>query len=180
MTKSQKMIYIALLAAQAVVLSLVERMIPSPFAFAPGAKLGIGNLITIIAIYTLPFKDSFTVVWMRLLMTTLLGGTLSTFLYSCVGALLSYIGMLVIKLLGSNKVSVIGVSATGGILHNLGQLIVASTIAQSWTVLLYLPILSFMGILAGVANGIIANYMMAHINTLKFFRKSQLKDKTSR
>lgn len=177
MTKSQKMIYIALLAAQAVVLSLIERMIPSPFAFAPGAKLGIGNLITIIAIFTLPLKDSFTVVWMRLLMTTLLGGTLSTFLYSCVGAFLSYAGMLIIQLLGPKRVSVIGVSATGGILHNLGQLIVASTIAQSWTVLLYLPVLSFMGILAGIANGIIANYMMTHINTLKFFRKSKLKSR---
>ncbi|SFH57736.1 Gx transporter family protein [Pisciglobus halotolerans] len=176
MTKSQKMIYISLLAAQAVVLSLIERMIPFPFAFAPGAKLGIGNLITIIAIFTLPLKDSFTVVWMRLLVTTLLGGTFSTFLYSCVGAFLSYLGMLLVKLLGPKRVSIIGISAAGGILHNVGQLLVASVIARSWTVLLYLPVLSFMGILAGIANGILANYMMAHINTLKLFRQTHEKE----
>lgn len=170
MNRNQKLVYIALLAAQAVILSLVERSIPFPFAFAPGAKLGIANLITIVAIFTLPLKDSFTVVWMRLIMTTLLGGTLSTFMYSCAGALLSYVGMLIVKMLGPKRVSIIGISATGGILHNVGQLAVASWIAQTWTVMLYLPILSFMGILSGIAIGIAANYLMTHVRTLKDFQ----------
>ncbi|MEG0474645.1 MAG: Gx transporter family protein [Carnobacterium sp.] len=170
MTKNQKIVYIALLAAQAVILGLVERSIPFPFAFAPGAKLGIANLITIVAIFTLPFKDSFTVVWMRLIMTTLLGGTLSTFMYSCAGALLSYLGMMIVKKLGSKYVSIIGISATGGILHNVGQLMVASWISQTWTVMLYLPVLSFMGILSGIAIGIAANYLLDHVRTLRDFR----------
>lgn len=170
MTKNQKIVYIALLAAQAVILGLVERSIPFPFAFAPGAKLGIANLITIVAIFTLPFKDSFTVVWMRLIMTTLLGGTLSTFIYSCAGALLSYLGMMIVKQLGSKYVSIIGISATGGILHNVGQLMVASWISQTWTVMLYLPVLSFMGILSGIAIGIAANYLLDHVRTLRDFR----------
>ena len=54
MTKTQRMIYISLLSAQAVILGLVENSIPFPFAFAPGAKLGVANLSVIIAIYTLP------------------------------------------------------------------------------------------------------------------------------
>ena len=171
MNRTQKMIYISLLSAQAVILGLIERSIPFPFAFAPGAKLGIANLIIIVAIYTLPFKDSFKVVWMRLLMTTLLGGTLSTFLYSTAGALLSYFGMLFVKFAGGKRVSIIGVSATGGILHNLGQLIVASSIAQTWTVLLYLPVLSSMGILSGIAIGIAANFLMEHVSTIQRFRQ---------
>lgn len=170
MNRTQKMIYISLLSAQAVILGLIERGIPFPFAFAPGAKLGIANLIIIVAIYTLPFKDSFKVVWMRLLMTTLLGGTLSTFLYSTAGALLSYFGMLIVKFVGGKHVTIIGVSATGGILHNLGQLLVASTIAQTWTVLLYLPVLSSIGILSGIAIGIAANFLMEHVSTIQRFR----------
>lgn len=170
MNRTQKMIYISLLSAQAVILGLVERSIPFPFAFAPGAKLGVANLIIIVAIYTLPLKDSFKVVWMRLLMTTLLGGTLSTFLYSTAGALLSYFGMLIVKFVGGKKVSIIGISAAGGILHNLGQLIVASTIAQTWTVLLYLPVLSSMGILSGIAIGIAANFLIEHVSTIQKFR----------
>ena len=180
MTRTQKMIYISLLSAQAVILGIVERSIPFPFAFAPGAKLGVANLIIIVAIYTLPFKDSMKIVWMRLLMTTLLGGTISTFMYSTAGALLSYAGMLLVKFIGGKRVSIIGVSATGGILHNLGQLLVASTIAQTWTVLLYLPVLSFMGILSGIAIGIAANFLMEHVTTIQRFKKAHEEKKSDR
>ena len=146
MNKNKRLIYISLLAAQGVVITMLERAIPFPFAFAPGAKLGLANIITLLAIFTLPYKDSFKVVWMRLLISTLLGGTLSTFLYSFAGAFLSYGGMLLVRLLGPKRVSVIGISATGGILHNVGQLAMASLIAQSFSVMLYLPILSITGI----------------------------------
>ena len=126
MNKNKKLIYIALLVAQGVIIGLLENMIPFPFAFAPGAKLGLANLITIIAIFTMPVKDSFLLVILRLFLTTLLGGTVSTLLYSAAGAILSYLGMLLLKQLGPNKISTIGISAFGGFLHNVGQLVVAS------------------------------------------------------
>lgn len=62
------------------------------------------------------------------------------------GALLSYFGMLLVKQLGPKRVSIIGISAAGGFMHNVGQLLMASFIAQSWTVMLYLPVLSVLGI----------------------------------
>lgn len=136
MSRLQRIIFISLLVAQGVVIGLVENMIPYPFAFAPGAKLGLANLITIIALFTMPKKDSFLLIWLRLILTTLLGGTVSTFLYSMSGSLLSYFGMSLVKQLGPKRVSIIGISAAGGFLHNVGQLITASWIAQSWSVML--------------------------------------------
>lgn len=170
MSKNKKIIYIALLVAQGVIIGLLENMIPFPFAFAPGAKLGLANLITIIAIFTMPMKDSLTLVVLRLFLTTLLGGTISTLMYSATGAFLSYFGMILLKQLGTKRISTIGISAFGGFLHNVGQLIVASWIARSWTVMLYLPILSWIGILAGIAIGIAANYLMMHVKTLQEFQ----------
>lgn len=170
MSRLQKLIFISLLVAQGVVIGLVENMIPYPFAFAPGAKLGLANLITIIAIFTMRKRDSFLLVWLRLILTTLLGGTLSTFLYSMSGAMLSYFGMLLVKKLGPKRVSIIGISATGGFMHNVGQLVTASFIAQSWNVMLYLPILSFLGILSGIAIGIAANFLLQRVETLKKFK----------
>lgn len=170
MSKNKKIIYIALLVAQGVIIGLLENMIPFPFAFAPGAKLGLANLITIIAIFTMPMKDSFTLVVLRLFLTTLLGGTVSTLMYSAAGAFLSYFGMLTLKQLGPKRISTIGISAFGGFLHNVGQLLIASWIAKSWTVMLYLPILSWIGILAGIAIGIAANYLMLHVKTLQEFQ----------
>lgn len=170
MKKNKKLIYISLLVAQGVIIGLLENMIPFPFAIAPGAKLGLANLITIIAIFTLTKRESFLLVCMRLLLTTLLGGTISTFIYSAAGALLSFFGMILVKKLGPERVSVIGISSVGGFLHNVGQLMVASFIAHSWIVMLYLPILSGIGILAGIAVGIAANYLLKNIKILQQFQ----------
>jgi heptaprenyl diphosphate synthase len=170
MSRLRRIIFIALLVAQGVIIGLIENMIPYPFAFAPGAKLGLANLITIIALFTMPKRESFMLLWMRLILTTLLGGTISTFLYSMSGALLSYGGMILVKQLGPKRVSIIGISATGGFMHNVGQLVTASWIAQSWTVMLYLPILSFLGILSGIAIGISANYLLQRVDTLRRFQ----------
>lgn len=175
MTKTQKSVYIALLAAQATVIAMLERLIPNLFAFAPGAKLGLSNMITLVAIFTLSTKDSFKVVTMRLLLSTLLGGTLSTFLYSFAGSYLSFIGMVIVRNLGPKRVSYIGISATGGILFNVGQLAVASLIAQSFSVMLYLPVLSFAGILAGVVVGVAGNFMMKNIATIKKMQSDEAK-----
>lgn len=170
MTNNQRLVYISLLAAQAVIITLVERAIPSPFTFAPGAKLGLANIITLMALYTLSTKDASIVVSVRLILATLLGGTISTFMYSAAGALLSFIGMYIVKKLSPSRVSIIGVSSTGAFLHNVGQLIVASWIAQTWTVLLYLPVLSFVGILCGIAVGITANYLLTHVQKLHYYK----------
>ena len=170
MNPLRKTIFISLLVAQGVIIGLIENMIPYPFAFAPGSKLGLANLITIIAIFTMPKRDSFKLVVLRLILTTLLGGTVSTFLYSFSGSMLSYFSMLLIKSLGPKRVSIVGISGAGGFMHNVGQLITASWIAQSWTVLLYLQILSFFGILSGIAIGIAANYLLKRVKTLKQFK----------
>ena len=170
MTKNQRLVFISLLAAQAVIISLLERAIPSPFLIAPGAKLGLANIITCIALYTLSTRDAGVLVIVRLILVTLLGGTISTFMYSASGAFLSFLGMWGIKQLGTSRISIIGVSATGAFLHNVGQLTVASWIAQTWTVLLYLPFLSFFGILTGISIGIAANYLLVHVEKLNYYR----------
>ncbi|ETY74790.1 Gx transporter family protein [Lactiplantibacillus fabifermentans] len=177
--KVHRNIYIALLVAQGVVIGLLERLIPFPFAFAPGAKLGLANLITVVAIFTLSFSDVITLTFLRVILTALLGGTLSTFLYSFGGAFLSLFAMVLVKQLGPKRVSLIGISATGGVMHNVGQLVVASLIAKTWTVMLYLPVLSIIGLCAGTALGIAANYLFTHVTSLsylKFTHEQQTKE----
>lgn len=167
----KKYIFIAILCAQGVILGLIENTIPSPFIFAPGAKIGLTNIITLISLYTLSFKDSLFLVLMRLFLTTILGGSASTFMYAFSGAMLSFFSMYLLKKINFKNVSFIGISAVGGIMHNVGQLITASLIAQSFSVMLYLPVLSFMGIIAGIAVGIAANYLLRHVKALRLIQK---------
>lgn len=170
MNKTSKMVYLSLLVAQALVLYLFERMIPVPF-ITPGAKLGLANLVSVIALYTLQeYKDAFMVVFLRLLLSTIFGGSLSSLLFSLSGAILSFIIMVIVKEIGKDKVSIIGVSAAGGVFHNIGQLLIAATIVKNIGVMLYLPILSIAGIGTGVFIGITANYLIKHLISLPYFK----------
>ncbi|MGN0026556.1 MAG: Gx transporter family protein, partial [Clostridium sp.] len=147
-----------------------ERSIPVPF-ITPGAKLGLANLITVIALYTLNSKkDAFLVLFLRLTLSTMFGGNLSSFMYSAAGGILSFLSMVLVKELFKDKVSIIGVSSTGAIFHNVGQLIIASLIVRNIGVMLYLPVLSIIGIGTGIFIGITANYAVAHLKKLPMFK----------
>ena len=56
----------AILAAMAMILSYIEALIPMPVP-VPGIKLGLANLIVIIAIYKLGFKYAFIINCVRIL-----------------------------------------------------------------------------------------------------------------
>lgn len=169
MSKTFRIVFVGLLVSQALALYAVESMIPVPF-IAPGAKLGLANLITVIALYTLESKkDVFLVILLRLLLATMIGGTLSTFIYSVAGAILSYLAMIFVKELLKDKVSIIGVSASGAFFHNVGQLIVASGMVENIAIMLYLPILSVTGIITGIFIGITSNFIVKHLSKLPYF-----------
>jgi len=169
MNKTFRIVFIGLLVSQALALYTIESMIPVPF-IAPGAKLGLANLITVIALYTLNSKkDVFLIIILRLLLSTMFGGSLSTFMYGAAGAILSYLAMICVKELGKDKVSIIGVSASGALFHNVGQLIVASAIVHNIAIMLYLPILSIAGVGTGIFVGITANFIVKHMSKLSYF-----------
>lgn len=170
MKKTNKMVYIGLLVAQALVLHIFERAIPVPF-ITPGAKLGLANLITVIALYTLPKeKDAFIVLFLRIVLGTMFGGNLASFMYSAAGGILSFLAMIFVKNIFKEKVSIIGVSSAGAIFHNVGQILVAAMIVKNIAVTLYLPILSIVSIVTGIFIGITANYMVNHLLKLPMFK----------
>ncbi len=176
MKKTKHLIYTSLLVAMALALHLFERNIPVPF-MTPGAKLGLANLVTVIAIYTLNKKsDVVKIIVARLLLSAFFGGSLSGLLYGSMGALLSFSIMVVIKEGLKDQVSTIGVSAAGAVFHNIGQVLVASLIVQNRGVMLYLPFLSIAGIVTGIFVGIAANYTVGHMYKLPFFKGMIVKE----
>ena len=171
MKKSRKIVYIGLLVSQALVLHIFENMIPVPFV-TPGAKLGLANLVTVLALYTLRKREAFLVLFLRLTLGSIFGGSLSAFMYSAVGGTLSFISMVCIKELFKDKVSIIGVSATGAVFHNIGQVLVASSIVKNIAVTLYLPVLSTVGIVTGIFIGITSNLLIEHLYKIPYFREA--------
>ncbi|TDT60995.1 Gx transporter family protein [Fonticella tunisiensis] len=165
MSKTRKLTFISLLVAQALVLHVIERAIPVPF-ITPGAKLGLANLVTVIALYTFGFKETFAIVVLRIIMAALLGGSLSSFLYSIAGGILSFFVMFVVMQLGEENVSAIGVSVAGAVFHNIGQVLVASMIVQNIRIVSYLPVLMVAGLGTGIFIGLTARYLITYVKKL--------------
>ena len=170
MSKTRHLVYLSLLVTMALVLSLVERNIPVPF-MTPGAKLGLANLVTVLALYLLPQKrDIAMIIVARLLLTSIFGGSISGLMYGSMGAFLSFIVMILVKGILEERISIIGVSAAGAVFHNIGQIIVSICIVQNMGVILYLPFLSIAGIVTGVFVGIAANFIITYLYRLPMFR----------
>jgi len=168
MTKTQNMIFVALLVAQAIVLSIIERMIPINFAI-PGAKLGLANIVTLTSIYLFSFRQTFSIIILRTIMTSFIMGSFSSFMYSISGALLSFFVMYFLMVVSREKISIIGVSLVGGVSHNIGQLIVAMMIIQNGRIFYYLPFLILTGTGTGLVVGITAKYLLGYLRNLRYF-----------
>lgn len=165
MTKTKKMVFLSLLVSQGLVLHIFESMIPVPF-ITPGAKLGLANIVTAVSLYLFGEIETFLVIIVRLLLSSLLGGSISSLLYSISGALFSFIIMVLIKRIGKDKVSLIGVSAAGAVFHNIGQIIMAALIVQNVNISLYLPVLTMSGIGTGFFVGLTSRYILNHLNKI--------------
>jgi heptaprenyl diphosphate synthase len=167
MSSNRKMVFISLLVAQALVLSIVERMIPVPF-ISPGAKLGLANIITVVAIYLLTLKDAFSIMILRVILASLVGGNLSGFFYSVSGGLLSLFAMYIVHKIGKDNISIIGVSIIGGVFHNIGQILIAAVVIQNLAIAAYLPILLVAGVGTGIFVGITAKQLIVYLKRFNF------------
>ena len=167
MKKVNKMVFISLIVAQSLIMFIIENQIPYPF-IAPGAKIGLSNIFVVIPLYIFDGSTALTVVILKVILSTIITGNMSTFLYSMAGGLLSLLFMFLEKKYLKNMVSILGVSITGAVMHNLAQIIVASLITRSLNLFLYLPVLTFLAILSGFFIGLVANFLIKQFNKIKF------------
>lgn len=166
MRNTKKTVFMGLLVAQSLVLYIVESYIPNPLtAMAPGAKLGLSNIITLTSLRLLGFKDTIIILSVRVIMASMFSGGLSSFLYSISGGILSIIMMnFVLKIKDKIDVSLIGVSIVGSIFHNIGQLAMASIIIQNANIFIYLPFLLLSAIPTGFFIGLSSRFLIEKMN----------------
>ncbi len=148
----------ALLVALAMIFSYIEFLIPIPMP-VPGIKIGLANLVVVIALYYLGSKDAIIISLTRILLVGITFGNLSMMLYSLAGGLLSVLVMIVAK--KTNAFSVVGVSILGGVFHNIGQLVVATVIIENTKMLYYMPVLVISGAVTGMLIGIVSKSILS-------------------
>lgn len=151
MNKLQRYIFLSLLTSGALILSIIEGMIPLPYV-APGAKLGLSNIVTLSVVVVFGFKDALIVVIMRCILLMLVATNPITFIYSIVSGIMGTIVMSIAEKY-LKKLSLIGVSVLGAMTHNASQITVAAVLFSTFNLYYYLPILSFVSIFTGIFVG---------------------------
>lgn len=155
----------AMLVALAMICSYVESMIPVNFGI-PGVKLGLANLVTIIALYLIPPWEVLAIVITRILLMGFMFGNGMSILYSLAGGILSFIVMLLMR--KAKGFSITGVSIAGGISHNVGQIFVAVCVVENLKLIYYLPALLISGTITGALIGMIAGRIQPMIRRQVF------------
>lgn len=159
--KTKKLTVLSLCIAIAMVLSFIESQIPA-FVAIPGVKAGLANIAVVYALYKLGWKEAILVSMVRVVLVSLLFGNFMSLFYSLAGAALSLIGMIVLKKTG--RFSCVAVSVTGGVLHNIGQILIAGIILETDVLRYYLPFLLISGTIAGIIIGILAAYLVRRVD----------------
>ncbi|WP_432663842.1 Gx transporter family protein [Wukongibacter baidiensis] len=163
MRDTKRLVMLGLFVSMGLALHIVERMIPVPF-IAPGAKLGLSNIITLTVLMSLGFKDAFSVLVVRIILGSIFGGGVSGFIYSISGGILSILSMALIRIVGGQRVSVIGISVTGAVFHNIGQLMAAALIVKNINLFVYLPVLLIAAVGTGIFVGMTTKFLLSYLS----------------
>lgn len=158
-----KTAYMGLLTALALILSYVENLISFQPGI-PGIKIGLANLAVLICLYLFSWREAVILTIVKAVVSGLLFGNLFMITYSLAGALVSAFTMIFLKKSGLFHVPV--VSAAGGIMHNIGQLLVALFVVETYSVVYYMPVLILSGLVAGIVIGMAAALVLPYIQNI--------------
>ncbi|HHY14042.1 MAG TPA: Gx transporter family protein, partial [Thermoanaerobacterales bacterium] len=153
----RRLVHLSLLVSFGIVLHIIETFIPLPIHI-PGAKLGLANIVTLLALVIYGFKYGLVVSIMRCLVSSLITGSISGLIYSLSGAIISLIMMFLALYYGSKVFSLIGVSIIGAQFHILTQISIASIILQNLGIFLYLPFLMIVSLFTGYFVGLTSGF----------------------
>lgn len=160
--KGKNVAIFGIMVALAFTFSYLESLIPFNFGI-PGVKLGLANLVVVVALYTMKPSEAFFIAVIRIILAGLTFGNAYSLAYSLCGGILSFAVMLSVK---KTKLSIIGVSMLGGICHNIGQIIVAAIVMQTIQIAYYLPVLLIAGLLTGLLLGVLSKLIVDRVKKI--------------
>ena len=146
----------AVLTSIALALSYLERFIPlQAFLPLPGVKLGLGNIVSLVALYIIGAKYAFSILIVRCILTSFFAGSVTSFLFSMTGGVFAMLIMLLSMRLPF--LSVYGVSILGAAAHNIGQIAAAMILMNSVYIGAYLPYLLIISLFTGFLTGLLSS-----------------------
>lgn len=155
----RRLAFMAILLAMISVLSYLEHALPPLPMLPPGVRMGLGNIITMYALFFMGRGPALTLAVLKSAMVLLMRGAMAGLLSLC-GGLCAVAVIMALMALGRGRISWLLLSVGGAIAHNVGQLAVASLIMHTNLVLAYLPVLVAFGVLMGAVTGVLLRVVM--------------------
>ena len=167
--RAKKLSVIALLGAMALVSFLIESLFPS--LMVPGAKMGLGNIFVMLALYTFGIGEATCVLLLKCILGNLITGNLSSMAFALFAGIASLLTCSLLMTFLRDKISITAVSVSGAVVNNLAQNAVYSFISQSTTVFFYAPYLALTGVLGGTVVGIATVLILRKLPKLWFEKR---------
>lgn len=155
---------LALLTAAALALGWAETLIPMPML---GIKLGLANTVLLYALYLLDGKSAVILMILKVVLSGFTYSGVSAMLYSLSGGVVSLGMMLLVRALGRDSISIVGVSIVGAVFHNVGQLLMVALIASWRSAVVLAPVLLVSGAVMGVVTGLVGRYAVRALEKLE-------------
>lgn len=168
MKRLNKIIFLSILVSIGLALSILESSIPLPIAI-PGARLGLSNMVVLVTLVVFGFKEGLVVSGLKSIVLMLVTGSISSFIYSFSGAVISCVAMYVVYKYFSNIFSLIGVSIFGALFHNFAQVSIASLMINNMRIYTYLPFLMLVSIFTGYFVGLSSIYIVKNLKKISIF-----------
>ena len=162
--KTKKLTTLAMTITFALILSYIESRVPALVAI-PGIKVGLANIAVIFTLYKFGLKEAIGVSFVRVVIVSMLFGSPVSMIYSVAGAFLSLSAMVLLKKLTPLKE--IAVSVCGGVMHNVGQILVAMVLMKTAEIGYYLIVLAVTGTVSGIFIGLCGAFLIKRFNKMK-------------
>ena len=155
---TKKIALSGLFLALALIVSLLESLLPPIVPALPYAKLGLGNVVLLMCFVLVGVREGYCVLLLRCLLAAVFAGNFSSLMWSVPAALAAYTAMYLLYKM--RFFSTVALSAVGGMVHNAVQMAVGVGVAGS-AVAAYPPYMLVAGGVAGVATGIVCHFVLA-------------------
>lgn len=156
----RKTAYYGCFLGLAIICGYVEFLIPFDFGI-PGIKLGLANVVALFLLYKNGFWQAFLINTLRVLLCGILFGNAMGIFYSLCGATLALITMFFVK--KAPVFSTVGVSVSGAVAHNFGQLLAATVVIGFTALKFYLPFLIIAAVITGFLVGLAATLLIKRV-----------------
>lgn len=163
---AKRLATLAVLSAMGLIMFIVESLFPP--LILPGAKMGLSNIFSMLAVFLLGPTDAIALVVVRTVLGSMFTGNMSTLMYSLTAGLVSVIVSSVLTQFVYPRVSIVSISVVSAVLHNLTQNIVFCLVSDTPQMFLYMPWLALLGVLAGIIVGFAVWFILKMIPTRTF------------